>query len=96
MSFYLLDRVVKSVIHSQSSNLSPSAIVRTSRCTGSLFNVAEQFDKLSLLHPQSSSHSEAKLRQRWNNKMDEKTFEEGLLYYSKLHFTYNYSNMIKF
>ena len=63
MSFYLLDRVVKSAIHSQSSNLSPSAIVRTSRCIGSLFNVAEQFDKLSLLHPQSSSHSEAKLDQ---------------------------------
>ena len=58
-----VNRVVKSAIHSQSSNLSPSAIVRTSRCTGSLFNVAEQFDKISLLHPQSSSHSEAKLDQ---------------------------------
>ena len=35
-----VNRVVKSAIHSQSSNLSPSAIVRTSRYTGSLFNVA--------------------------------------------------------
>lgn len=56
-----VNRVVKGAIHNQVSNVSQSAILRTSRCTGSLVNVAEQFDKVSNLHRMSSAHSEANL-----------------------------------
>lgn len=54
-----VNRIVKSAVHSQSSNLSPASIIRTSRCTGSVTNVVEQFDRISQLHCQSSAHSDA-------------------------------------
>ena len=56
-----VNRIVKSAIYHQMSNLSPTAIIRTSRCTGSFVNTTEQFDRISSLHCQSSSHSEANL-----------------------------------
>ena len=56
-----VNRIVKSAIYHQMSNLSPTAIIRTSRCTGSFINTTEQFDRISSLHCQSSSHSEANL-----------------------------------
>ena len=41
-----VNRLVKASVHSQSSNLSPTAIKRTTRCTGSLINVTDEFDKI--------------------------------------------------
>ena len=54
-------KVVKSSVYSQMSNLSSKSVVRTSRCTGTLFNVVEQFDRISGLHHLSSVHSKAEL-----------------------------------
>ena len=56
-----INRVIKSAIHSQFANLSPAAIVRTSRCTGSLFNICQQFDKVTDIHVETNTHSKAKL-----------------------------------
>ena len=56
-----INRIVKAAVHNQSSNLSPSSIIRAGRCTGSITNVIKQFDRVSQLHCQSSTHSDAKI-----------------------------------
>ena len=56
-----VNRIIKTAIYSQVSNLSPLSVIRSSRCTGVFANITNQFDNVSFLHPQSSSHSQAKL-----------------------------------
>lgn len=56
-----VNSVVKSAIYNQVSNLSPTAITRTSRCTGILCNVSEQFDKVTGIRKGRDTHSAAKL-----------------------------------
>ena len=56
-----VNRLIKTAIYHQVSNLSQSAVIRTSRCLGSFSNITEQFDHISGLHNQSIAHSEAKL-----------------------------------
>ena len=56
-----INKIVKGALSSQSSNLSPKAIIRTGQCTGAFVKIAEQFDKVSSLHKESSTHSDAKL-----------------------------------
>ena len=58
-----INRVVKTAIYNQTSNLSPTAVIRTSRCTGTFVNIGKQFDKVSHLHRQSSAHSKARHNQ---------------------------------
>ena len=51
------------------SNLSSTSVVRTSRRTGTLFNVLEQFDRISGLHHVISVHSKAKLDKDISNRI---------------------------
>lgn len=66
-----INKVVKSAMHSQSSNLTSTAIVRTGKCTGLLLKIAEQFDQTSNYHTLSDSHSDGKTAKDINRLIDQ-------------------------
>ena len=66
-----INKVVKTAIYNQSSNLTSTAIVRTGRCTGSLLKISEQFDQTSNSHILSGSHSKGKTNTDVNRLIDQ-------------------------